>query len=952
MKKLMLSACSLFVLAGCSSVKSVSVPFFSSLPEGVTLIEESSAQAGKVKIPYEKYRLENGLTVILSPDHSDPLVHVDVTYHVGSAREEIGKSGFAHFFEHMMFQGSENVGDQQHFKIITEAGGTLNGTTNRDRTNYFETVPANQLEKMLWLESDRMGFLLDAVSQRKFEVQRDTVKNERAQRYDNRPYGLIWEKMAEAIYPEGHPYSWQTIGYVEDLDRVDVNDLKAFFLRWYGPNNAVLTIGGDIDTDQTLEWVNKYFGSIPRGPEVDSAPKQPATLKENRFITLEDRIRQPMVMMAWPTTYKGEDHQASLDALASLLGEGNNSLLYQNLVKTQKAVDAGAFQDCAELACTFYVYAMGDSGDKGDLASLYQELMQTLDEFKQKGADGKRLEHIIGKAEADAVFSLQSVSGKVSQLASNETFFATPDRIEYQLDQLRAVTADSVNQAYQQFIDGKNKVTLSVVPKGKIDMAVQKANFVTPARTLPEYQKITDDQLAYRKAENSFDRAQMPPAGEPVKAEMPDLYKVHFDNGSELLGAVSDETPTVLMQFRFPAGSRFDPVGKEGLAKLTAAMMEEGTTSRSAEELQAELDKLGSNISVSAERYSTTVTLSALEKNLPATLEIFQQMIRSPAFDEDDFARAKKQMIEGAVYEQQQPSWMASQATRQVIYDDTLFARSSDGTMASLQALTLADVKAFYQSHYTPQSTQIVVVGDLSRREMASQLAFWKAWQGEAAPLYRPQVVKPLSDSKIYLVDKPGAPQSVIRMVRLGLPYDATGEMFLSQLANFNLAGNFNSRLNQNLREDKGYTYGAQGYFASNLETGVVVFDAQVRADATIPALMEMENELNEFSQSGMTDDELHFMRQAVGQQDALKYETPGQKAQLIGNILRYSLDEDYLKQRNAIVENIDKAPLNDLAKKWFDPNDYQMIVVGDAKTLRPQLEKLNKAVEELEIIR
>ncbi|OJI49286.1 Peptidase M16 inactive domain protein [Vibrio vulnificus] len=235
---------------------------------------------------------------------------------------------------------------------------------------------------------------------------------------------------------------------------------------------------------------------------------------------------------------------------------------------------------------------------------------------------------------------------------------------------------------------------------------------------------------------------------------------------------------------------------------------------------------------------------------------------------------------------------------------------------------------------------------------MASQLAFWKAWQGEAAPLYRPQVVKPLSDSKIYLVDKPGAPQSVIRMVRLGLPYDATGEMFLSQLANFNLAGNFNSRLNQNLREDKGYTYGAQGYFASNLETGVVVFDAQVRADATIPALMEMENELNEFSQSGMTDDELHFMRQAVGQQDALKYETPGQKAQLIGNILRYSLDEDYLKQRNAIVESIDKAPLNDLAKKWFDPNDYQMIVVGDAKTLRPQLEKLNKAVEELEIIR
>ncbi|MDW3144639.1 pitrilysin family protein, partial [Vibrio sp. 2094] len=208
------------------------------LPKGVTFVESSKAEDGKVKIPYQKYKLDNGLTVILAPEGSDPLVHVDVTYHVGSAREEIGKSGFAHFFEHMMFQGSENVGDQEHFKIITEAGGTLNGTTNRDRTNYFETVPANQLEKMLWLESDRMGFLLDAVSQRKFEIQRSTVKNERAQRYDNRPYGLIWERMSEALYPEGHPYSWQTIGYVEDLDRVDVNDLKAFFLRWYGPNNA------------------------------------------------------------------------------------------------------------------------------------------------------------------------------------------------------------------------------------------------------------------------------------------------------------------------------------------------------------------------------------------------------------------------------------------------------------------------------------------------------------------------------------------------------------------------------------------------------------------------------------------------------------------------------------------------------------------------------------------
>ncbi|GAB7222119.1 pitrilysin family protein [Vibrio owensii] len=947
MRMFWVSACSLLVITGCASNAPVS-----SLPDGVTFVESSKAEEGKVKIPYQKYQLDNGLTVILAPEDSDPLVHVDVTYHVGSAREEIGKSGFAHFFEHMMFQGSENVGDQEHFKIITEAGGTLNGTTNRDRTNYFETVPANQLEKMLWLESDRMGFLLDAVSQRKFEIQRSTVKNERAQRYDNRPYGLIWERMSEALYPEGHPYSWQTIGYVEDLDRVDVNDLKAFFLRWYGPNNAVLTIGGDIDVEQTLAWVNKYFGSIPRGPEVENAPKQPAKLAESKYITLEDRIQQPMVMIAWPTTYSGEANQASLDTLASVLGSGTNSVLYQDLVKTQKAVDAGSFQDCAELSCNFYVYAMGDSGDKGDLSKLYDELMASLDKFAKDGVTKDRLEQLKGKTEADAIFALESVKGKVTQLASNQTFFGKPDLIEQQLEQLRAVTPESVEKAYSDFIQGKNKVTLSVVPKGKTELAVKPATFVTPKRTLPEYEKITDDQLAYRRATDNFDRSVQPPAGAPVEATMPKLYGIHFKNGSELLGTVSSETPTVTMQFSLPAGTRFVERGKEGLAQLTAAMLQEGTTKRSAEDIQAELDKLGSVISVDASGYTTDISVSALEKNLAPTLKIVEEMLLSPAFKQEDFDRVKTQALEGLVYEHQKPSWMASQASRQVLYGNSIFARPKDGTKAGLQALTLDDVRDFYAKHYTPQSAQIIAVGDISKADLEKQLSFWANWEDEAAPLYAPQTIAPLGTQKVHLVDKPGAPQSVVMMVRQGMPYDATGDFYLGQLANFNLAGNFNSRINQNLREDKGYTYGAYGYFSGNVETGSVVFTAQVRADSTVASIIEMENELNEFSQSGMTDDELKFMRQAVGQKDALKYETPTQKGKLISDILKYNLDKDYLQQRNAIVETVDKQTLNALAQKWFDPNDYQIVVVGDAKSLRPQLEKLGKDVEELEIIR
>lgn len=952
MRKIWLGAFSLVALYGCSSSNIPSVPFFSSLPDGVTLIEEVNAEPGKAMIPYSKYELDNGLTVILSPDDSDPLVHVDVTYHVGSAREEVGKSGFAHFFEHMMFQGSENVGDQEHFKIITEAGGTLNGTTNRDRTNYFETVPSNQLEKMLWLESDRMGFLLDAVSQRKFEIQRDTVKNERAQNYDNRPYGLMWERIGEAMYPEGHPYSWQTIGYVEDLDRVNVNDLKAFFLRWYGPNNAVLTIGGDIDTEQTLEWINKYFGSIPKGPEVESAPKQPAQLKEDRYITLEDRIQQPMLMIGWPTKYNGAEEQASLNALANVLGNGANSLLYQKLVKTQKAVDAGAFQDCAELSCNFYVYAMAPSGEKGALEPLYQELMQTLDEFEAKGVDEARLEQITGMAEANAVFALQSVRGKVSQLASNETFFSTPDRIQTQLEQIRAVTPESVMDSYKTFVNGHPKVALSVVPRGKLELAAREATFVTPPRTLPDYQEVTEDQLVYRKATDDFDRSVMPEIAQGVKAQMPDLYRLYFDNGAELLGTVSSETPTVQLEIRFPAGERYVKPGKEGLANLTASMMQEATTDSSLEELQARLDKLGSTISINAGNYTTSIAVSSLEKNLTETLTIVEEVLFKPAFREQDFSRIKKQMLEGLVYQHQKPSWLASQATRQVLFSGSVYQRPSDGTEASVTELTLKDVKAFYKQHYTPQGAQIVIVGDINKRKVKQELAFIENWQGEVAPLLRPQLVKPLEQQKVYLIDKPGAPQSVVRMVRQGLPFDATGEVYLTQLANFNLAGNFNSRINQNLREDKGYTYGASGYLASNREVGAIVFSAQVRADSTIPSIQEMKNELNEYSQSGMTDEEMKFLRLAVGQQDALKYETPSQKAGLLNSILAYSLDEDYLKQRNEIVDTVDKTVLDKLAAKWFDPNDYQIIVVGDAKTLKPQLESLQIPIEELEIIR
>ncbi|OEF11554.1 M16 family metallopeptidase [Aliivibrio logei] len=948
MKKLLCVSIAL-ALVGCSNSE-FEAPKTSDLPQGVTLVEQVLPKEGSTVIPYQKYTLENGLTVILSPDSSDPLVHVDVTYHVGSAREDIGKSGFAHFFEHMMFQGSEHVGDQQHFKIITEAGGTLNGTTNRDRTNYFETVPANQLEKMLWLESDRMGFLIDAVSQKKFEIQRSTVKNERGQNYDNRPYGLIYERMGEALFPQDHPYSWQTIGYVEDLDRVDVNDLKAFFLRWYGPNNAVITIGGDLDSKQTLEWVNKYFGTIPRGPEVENAPKQPVTLTEDRFITLEDRIQQPMVMIGWPTTYRGEETEASLDMLATLLGNGKTSLMYQELVKTGKAVDAGAFHDCAELSCTMYVYAMTDSSDKNDLATAYQEVMDVLDKFEKEGVSQEDLAEVQGSAEAGAIFGLQSVSGKVSQLASNETFYGNPNQLEAQLAELKAVTPDKVSQAFDTYIANKYKVTLSVVPKGKTQLQVRKPNFITPKRDLPEYQKIDENSLDVRKAVDNFDRSVMPQPSKAVTAKTPDIYRAKLANGIEVLGSEAIETPTVQLQISIPAGNRYVSRGKEGLASLTASMMEEGTVKSSLEDIQKRLDKLGSSISFNSGSYTTAISISSLTKNLDETLSIVNEMLFSPAFKQSDFDRLQKQAIEGLVYDHQKPAWLASQATREVLFKGTIFDRSPDGTMESVKSLTLSDVKAFYKKRYTPIGTQVVSVGDVQKSDLISKLSFLSTWEGSAPSLLAPQQLPTLAGQKIYLIDKPNAPQSVVRFVRQGIPFDATGELYQTQLANFNLAGNFNSRINQNLREDKGYTYGAGGYLMGNKEVGMAIFYAQVRADVTLESIKEFISEMDKYKNDGMTMDELNFMRLAVGQQDALKYETPSQKANLLGKILTYSLDEDFIDEQNTLIATLGREDLNALASKWFDPAQYQIIVVGDAKSLTPKLKTLGLPIESITV--
>ena len=918
--------------------------------EGIKFIEEVIGEKGKTIIPYQKFVLDNGLTLILHSDDSDPLVHVDMTYHVGSGREELGKSGFAHFFEHMMFQGSENVADEQHFKLVTEAGGTMNGTTNSDRTNYFQTVPSNQLEKMLWLEADRMGFLVDAVTQEKFEVQRETVKNERGQRVDNQPYGRLNERVSEALYPSGHPYSWPVIGYMDDLNRVNVNDLKAFFLRWYGPNNATLTIGGDISVSETLVLVKKYFGSIPRGPEAAMPEKPVFEIVKDRYISMEDNVHLPLLYMTYPTVSLRHEDEAPLDVLSSILGGGKTSLLYKNLVKTQFAVQAQVGHPCAELSCTFSLLALPHPASGKSLADVEKIIRDTLVEFEQRGVEEDDLLKVKAEMEASFVFGLQSVSGKVSQLAANQTFSNNPNYIAQDIARYNNVTKEDVMRVFKKYIKDQHGVIMSVVPDGQLNSISAENNFVPGPRSAGGESSTSADELAVRKGTDSFDRSLIPTAGATEAVDIPEMWRRNFDNGISILGTQSLETPTPSLLLKISAGHYFNAKDKAGTAALLASMFGESTTERSAEEMSKALQKLGSSVTISAGNHYLNVNVNALTKNLDATLSLVNEQIRAPAFLESEFERLKNNAIQSALNSKKDAGYLASTAYRQLLNANNIASMPSSGNEESLTNISLDDVKEFYQQQVKPFGGQLIAVSDLDQAKLTKSLSILEDWQGKALDLDLSLPNGSGEMGMIYLVDKEGAAQSAIRIGKRSMTEDITGEYYKSSLMNFALGGAFNSRINLNLREDKGYTYGARSNFSGGELSGYYTAAAEVRADATDKSIVEFVNEIKDYAERGITDEELMFMRNSINQQDALKYETPRAKLGFLAQILEHNLTPEFVSQRSKIVATISKAEINALAKKHLAIDEMLMVVVGDAKTLRPQLEALGYQVIDYQI--
>ncbi len=915
------------------------------------LVEKIVKKGNDLVIPYEKYVFPNGLTLIVHEDNSDPIVHVDVTYHVGSAREEIKKSGFAHFFEHMMFQGSDNVADEQHFKIVTAAGGTLNGSTNLDRTNYYETVPNNQLEKILWLEADRMGFLLDAVTQQKFEVQRSTVKNERGQNYDNRPYGLTGQYISKNLYPYGHPYSWLTIGYLEDLDRVDVNDLKKFFLRWYGPNNATLTIGGDIKTADVVKLVDKYFGSIPAGPAVEKTVLPAVKIESDRYVSYTDNYaRLPILSKTFPTVPNYDKDMGALSCLAQILGQGKNSILYQQMVKPQKALSASGFSRFSELSGEFsFQLAPFPGNSLSTMDSLFKESLLV---FEKRGVTDEDIEKFKGGIEAQYINGLQSVSGKITQLAAFNTFTGNPNMIGKMLDMYRSVTKEDVWRVYNQYIKNKGSVTVSVLTKGQAAKPAAPDNYTIDSTnySAPNYGY---NGLQYTKAKDNFERKKMPGNGANPVVKVPPVWKKNLPNGIKMIGTANSELPTVTISITIPGGhlAQATDTSKIGLAAMVAAMLGEDTKKYTAEQMAVELQKIGSNISVADQFDGTSFNVQCLKKNLDKTLELLEERMFNPNFTTDAFNRLQKQALEGFKQRKAQPAAIANGVIERINYgSNNIIGMSDNGTEYTIKNLGLKDVQSYYDNYMTTADTKVVIVGDISENEILPKLSFLNRLPNKKINLVKPGAVPVVSKTMIYLVDVPKAAQTEFRVGNVtGLKYDATGEYYKAGLMNFVFGGAFNSRVNLNLREDKGWTYGARASFSGDQFTDDYQFSAGIRADATDSALIEVMKELKEYAASGITAEELAFTKSAVGQRDALLYETGNQKAGFIGRILTYDLATNFVETQNKILASITKKEIDALAKKWLNTGKMNILLVGDKAKILPGLQKLGYEIVELD---
>lgn len=889
-------------------------------------------------IPHTEFTLPNGLRVILHEDHSTPIVAVNVWYHVGSKNETPGRTGFAHLFEHMMFQGSRNY-DDDFFRPLQTVGGTLNGSTNVDRTNYFEVVPSNYLERALFLEADRMGGLLEALTEAKLANQRDVVKNEKRQNYDNRPYGLASARIAELLYPSEHPYHWLTIGALEDLTAASMNDVKGFFRRFYTPNNASVAIAGDINPQQARALVTKHFGPIPRGPATNRvvAP-QPVIAKEIRA-TMQDQVALPRLYIVWHTVPEFSTDDAALDVLSAILASGKSSRLNRALVyDLQIAQDVSAGHFSRELAGTLQITVTPKRG--ASLDSIEAVVTREVARLAAEPPAREVVERVYNGREAAFVYGLQTVQGKSDRMNGYATFRGIPGYFEQDLARYRAVTPADVHRVARRYLTDK-RLVLTVVP-GARDSG---APTVVAAGTGGDVGSATVAPADARSNSAAGARAEaaLPPGGPPPRFSLPQIQRRQLTNGLDVLVVEHHELPVVTINLVVKSGSAADPADRAGLANAVANLLDEGTATRSAIDISEQLAAIGAQLSTTAGWDASTLTLTTLTRHADAALGIFSDVLLNPAFADAEVSRFRASRLTALAQRRDDATAISGVVYPAILYGSNHpYGRPAQGDEASTRALAPADIRAFYAARYLPNNATLIVVGDVRPEEIVAKLeqslGGWKAGVPSTVRLDAPSM---RDRSVIYVVDRPGAAQSVINIGHVGVARSSP-DYFALLVLNHILGGQFLSRVNMNLRENKGYTYGARTSFDYRQGAGPFAAAAGVQTAVTKESIAEFLKELRGIrGDIPVTTEELDNAKRGLTLGFPRGFETPAQIAGRLTDVALYGLPPDYFDNYVANIERVSLADITRVANATIDPARLAILVVGDRKVIEPGLRAL-----------
>ena len=897
-----------------------------------------------LSIPVEKFTLANGLTVVLNVDKSDPIAALAVYYHVGSSREVPGKTGFAHLFEHMMFQRSENVPEDTYFKNIQGAGGILNGSTNQDRTNYYEIIPKNALEMAIWMESDRMGYLTNTVTKKSLANQQNVVQNEKRESVDNAAYGFNQEIIAKNLYPKGHPYSWTVIGEMEDLTGATVEDVKAFHKKFYAPNNATLVISGDINSEEIKALVNKYFGEINSGTTIEKRGPVPVTLSSTTRLYHEDTFaKAPQLNMVFPSTERYSKDSYALNFLADLLAGTKKSPLYSVLVKEKKLTSrVMARNGSQELAGSFMISVTANPDV--NLTDVEKAVFEGFEKFEKDGFTDEDLIRIKAGYETRFYNSFASVQGKAFQFAEYTMNTGDPEYYKKDLAALQSVTIADVKSAYNKYIKGKNFVETSLVPKGQLNLRVEgsKNSGITEEDVTKAAQVKADTtkEEPIVKTPTKLDRSVKPVIGPDPEVTIPNPWKESLSDGMKVWGIVQNELPLVQYSIIIDGGHMLDKVEKAGVANMVASMMNEGTKNKTPEELEEAIGLLGASIRVNSSNEDISVEVSSMAKNFEKTIALVQEILLEPRWDSEAFDLAKSRIINNIKRNAASPDYLASNTLNKLMFGDNILATDATGTEASVKTITIDDLKEYYSKNLSPSIARFLVVGDVDMARVKKALTDLNLkWKPKNVVIPEIKVPGPPEKSRIYFVDVPGAKQSVISIGAPSLPR-TNPDFYPATVVNYKLGGSFNGIFNLILREDKGFTYGARSNFNGGKNYGSFIATSRVRTNSTLESATIFKEEMEKYRKN-IPQEYIDFTKSSLLKNNALRFETLGNLLSMLNTMTSYNLPDDYIKQEEKFIKSLTIEKQLEFVNKYIDPSKMYYVVVGDAKTQLDDLEKV-----------